>query len=450
MSESVYDKWRATYGEKVLTPSEQLNTYRQAAQNYYNNRLTDLKFEFLSEKNTPQYKGLEPNPVDLDDSSDEGDNNFKKTFGVWERDEPDTPSEEGGRALSNEEADNRAQIETIVQIQKELKSHDGTRLSPMMKKGLGELLARERRRLEMTGQNEMHSMVEAFYKEAWVDDKLRNPNEVREEVLGVIRVLLTDSSNFQSAPLYFALDKYLRDEELRDKEDKDRVVNEAKARGGYVVVPETNGHLVRSVELDLELDGQVDPRQVVGKDYFSRNEHPKPTIEVEKMSDGRKALISGHLKNPPEVEPLDFGAVVVYYDLSKFQIVSDGGGKVLDLLRITPPDWKQKAIALTSPGYVAPEIHEVFKRYDRFDLTRRECVVNGEFCLGPSDFNRMLLVVLWNTLTARYIADIGAPDSKEKFEQMRSTVSARRDEVLSALDSNNGLEPNEIAAKPFS
>lgn len=199
-----------------------------------------------------------------------------------------------------------------------------------------------------------------------------------------------------------------------------------------------------------DLTKELNQRQILGTSYTERTVDLSPTISKERDFDNFKVIMNGTAKKPPEIERIpSLGAFVIYYDLDQFKITSNGSGKELDLVKITPEGWTQKAIDLTSPNYMPPEVHDAFQAYQAVDIERQECVFNNN--LGPDDQNgdNTILISLWNTLVARYVSEKG-PVTDGNFDPLIKAITARRSEVLAALNNSDDTNnPQDVATKLF-
>jgi hypothetical protein len=195
--------------------------------------------------------------------------------------------------------------------------------------------------------------------------------------------------------------------------------------------------------------GDLTPRQVLGVDYTEYNDDLPKEIHRKRFDKNYYVKISGKAKEPPEIENRsDMKAMVIYFDLDKFQIQSRKTGKFLDLVKITPEGWTQKVVDLTSPLESPPEVHVKIDTYIKNDFEENECVMNARLG-GSSDLGNIVAISLWNTLVAKFHNEIGSYVNDEAGKAMSQVVLDRRTQVLASLNSSDQSDPQEIALKSF-
>ena len=194
------------------------------------------------------------------------------------------------------------------------------------------------------------------------------------------------------------------------------------------------------------------PRQNMGFEYTQYSSNlPKEAHEV-REDKLWKIEFQGKASDPPGIDRLSSGGgpFVIFYNLNSFVVTNKGCSKQLDLVDITPEDWSQKHIKLTSPNYMPPEVYEFMVNHEVINPVNQEIVI-GEF-LDSGSYNpkTIVKVCLWNTLVARFLSEIGEPASEESVKTMNQVLLERRSAVLDALSKDSNEDPVEIAKKPFS
>ncbi len=190
-------------------------------------------------------------------------------------------------------------------------------------------------------------------------------------------------------------------------------------------------------------------KQKLGFEYKQHNTDLPREMSVNRIDGDWTFNFSGKSMDPPEVEMLQrVGGMVVYYEAGQFRI-SHGNGKELDLVAITPKGWTQKSIQLTSGNYMPPEVHRMVDHYAALDPDRKEIVIGN---LNKSTQNSETLgkIILWQTLMARFFAEVGEPWDKNAMETLKDIIEKRRQEVLDALSGKSPDNPEEVALRPFS
>lgn len=167
--------------------------------------------------------------------------------------------------------------------------------------------------------------------------------------------------------------------------------------------------------------------------------------------DFRDFQIEASLKAKPiEAEWGGFkGVALSYWTLDRFTIKSKKCGKTLDLVAITPDGWAQKAFGL--PVYKSPEFFTDLDlgRCQGMDVDRKECFVNLGLGSENEDGDRFVSIVIWCTLAARYVYEMGLQIGEHDLTHMRDILIKRRSEVLQSLTSEDASSPQEIALESF-
>lgn len=166
---------------------------------------------------------------------------------------------------------------------------------------------------------------------------------------------------------------------------------------------------------------------------------------MEREDDSWKFAAAGTCKEPPEVAPLwggQGGPMMIYYDLHQLSITSKASGKALDLRAITPTDWNQRTVRLTSGAWMPPEVHQELDTYHSVDVGRKE-VVTGTTAeseeLTPEQVSKAY----------RFLAEVGEPVDEESARGLGEAVLAKRTEVLDALEGKTDGDPQQLAIQPF-
>lgn len=189
-------------------------------------------------------------------------------------------------------------------------------------------------------------------------------------------------------------------------------------------------------------------RQALGYEYTQYSENLPSNLERKFEDKIWQVVISGKAKEPPEIQKSEgFGAMTILYDLYTY-IIKNQSGKEIDMLKLLPLGWTAKGIDLTNPYYMPPEIHEGLTKYYTLDFDQKEIVI-GNIQSFNGDTDRLIKVLLWNSLISRFTEEVGHPLNEKSIYAMRETVMERRQEVLKALNEKSDITPLEIATQKY-
>ncbi len=206
----------------------------------------------------------------------------------------------------------------------------------------------------------------------------------------------------------------------------------------------------------MDTPEQPTVRQMDAINYLENTKHVSLKTNINRRGNKYSIIVKGRAKNVPEIEktilsPEGLAAFVVYHDLDSFTITNPKTGKKLDLVSITPPEWKQKSIKLISPKTKSPEVLSAFSKFQMVDVDKQECIVSGTSGIdNPKEVDISAISCLWNTLIARFMSEIGDPVLNEEGRiGMRKSVLQRRQEVLDALNGISNEDPWKVATRSF-
>lgn len=193
--------------------------------------------------------------------------------------------------------------------------------------------------------------------------------------------------------------------------------------------------------------GELSYRQQVGRNYLEYNRGVPTEVDLQGKSDVWLMRARGRAQSPPEME-LNQACMVIFYNLDLYIITNRETGKNLDLLKITPERWLQRAVQPTSYAYISPEQTKTITNYFEVDDEKWE-LLTGDFPRSDRDLDVSVGEALWMTLIARFIEEMGIPANDEANEAMVECVKSRRKEILDALSGTREEDPAELAIQPF-
>jgi hypothetical protein len=197
------------------------------------------------------------------------------------------------------------------------------------------------------------------------------------------------------------------------------------------------------------------PRQLFGEEYSQHSEiNPEITYELEDKEKRLKMSYHGRTKKPPEMIIVDLpevqrGPYGVLYDLDSFVITNEQNGVRVNLVDHTPEGWTQKVVALASIENAPPEIVTRFIKTLSIDTSINELVMNSYLC--PQDqVETTIDILVWNTLIANFLEQVGSPASEGAIELMGEKVLDKRSVILDIFNNNPGQDINEKSLWTFS
>lgn len=193
---------------------------------------------------------------------------------------------------------------------------------------------------------------------------------------------------------------------------------------------------------DNSQPGQSDwsERQLRGFEYTSGELRFPPELKEFGHNDRWQISMEGVIDSPPEVGPTqdpDFpypGVMLAYYNMERFVIRNRTGRKQIDVLSLTPENWKQRMAVAANAGF-SPITAEAVQGYTYFDEKEREMVWgNGILesrAYGVENFPKY---VVMNLLLARHREEIGTPFNEETDSKVKSKIVEKTEEIFKSWD----------------
>ncbi|KKR66993.1 MAG: hypothetical protein UU09_C0042G0006 [Microgenomates group bacterium GW2011_GWA2_40_6] len=103
--------------------------------------------------------------------------------------------------------------------------------------------------------------------------------------------------------------------------------------------------------------------------------------------------------------------------------------------------------------FVAPELKRNLNNLFRFDPRQKEIVIGNieETDRFPPESiaENIEKVLIWNTLVARFLEEVGEPVSEDGFVSMTRVVTEKRQRVIDAIDGKIEEDPKTVALERF-